>query len=465
MGPKVHQEKTPSQSSTAPARVLKPPRPFADADARPETAEIPEPDLDGWLERAARFGHRLDRVAAPAGRPSSLGGSVVQRMKRRKPNDGGNKKKKQKTTPPNQRPITSFFRPNSNPPSSSNLPSPQPTTPSVSSTSSNLVSNTNSNLSSVSNLVSSTNTNLVQSPVVKPDKQEVGITSSPKKNNAEELARIKQLHPHLKNVPDEWILPGAHNPQGPPITLQPPAHPGPTEQTQTLLEDHPHHHVVDLSTGSFQIYRGKDQEPLTYKIDREGQDPEETMSDVRNYAMLTNAYLSTVGPQAAQNTKRKEKGSIGQHATQIATEERRSRTKSRKDDDVYGKKVVGHVPDSSISGVPYSPMGFLPMTSDANAIVGNASGIGLKVYNKAQIASILVMEKGGQFHHYNLPSGTSTTDDDNPPATTSTSNISSTLTFDVQDEFQWDEEAERQLQQIEETYNQEKKPNDPNEEL
>jgi hypothetical protein len=468
MSPKIRQGKTPPRTAAAPARVLKPPRPFTDPAVRPETAPETAPDFEARIERAARYGHSLDRIALPANRPSPSSGPVLQRMKRNKPKkDDGSDKKKQRT-------LDSFFgKPK---PQQANTNQQQPTvntqppvpTPSTS---------TGSNLPSVSSLVTPTNASLIPTPTptVKPDKQEIETLSNTEKeeedlssstdwreeDRARRLARIKEAHPHLANVPDDWIRRGAHNPGGPPITLLPPVHPGPTQQTQALLKNHPHHHIVDLSTGSYKIHKGKNKPPEPFDIHREGEDmANATMSDVRNYAMLTNAYLASTGPKIATATMRNEKGSLGQQSSKIASKERKAH------ESVYGKKSVGHVPDSSISGVPYSPMGFMPITSDANAIVGNASGIGLKVYKKGKVGSILVKEKGGQFHHYNLPpiannanlpitsttiSNTSPSNNNSLP-TTSTSSSSSNQTLDDQDEFWGDEDVLRQLLQDEESY-------------
>lgn len=457
----------PPQTAAAPDRVLRPPRPFTDPAARPKTAQAPDPDFEASIERAARYGHSLDRISAPAERPSPSGGPVLQRMRGNK-QSGGNPKKKQKT-------LHSFF----GPPQSNTNQQQQPPTVNPGPPVPILPTGTGSNLPSVSSLVSTTNTALIPSPVPNPDKQEIETLSNTtaeergkeedlssstdwrEEERAKRLAKIKETYPHLANVPDDWIRRGAHNPGGPPITLLPPVHPGPTQQTQALLKNHPHHHIVDLSTGSYKIYKGKNEPPEPFDIYREGEDmANATMSDVRNYAMLTNAYLASTGLKIATATRRSEKGSLGQQSSKIASKERKAHGS------VYGKKSVGHVPDSSISGVPYSPMGFMPITSDANAIVGNASGIGLKAYKKNKVGSILVKEKGGQFHHYNLPpivnnanlpitsttiSNTSPSNNNSLP-TTSTSSSSSNQTLDDQDEFWGDEDVLRQLLQDEESY-------------
>ena len=426
MEPKIRHGKKASPATATPVGVRKP-RPFADPAPHPEAAQASDPGFEAGLERAARYGHSLDRIAAPADRPSPpAGGPVLQRMKRGSFPGNTTKRKKQKTQA--QPTLHSFFaqRPpqqqnnNTSQPSTTNIQPPTiPNTPSG--TVSNLVSVSNSNLAPVSNVASTTNSilnlapeteesevsNLPPTPEQEKPQPKFSFSELQKQQKQLRLKKLKEKYPHLQDVPDDWIRLGAHNPEGPEITLHPPTHQGPNEQTLTQGKDHPLRHVVDLSTGSYQIYRGKE-EPVTYKIDREGEDADATMSDVRNYAMLTNAYLSAVGPKAVQETKRTEKDSLGSIASKIASKERKSNKAT------YGKKIVGHVPDSSISGVPHSPMGFLPMTSDANAIVGNASGIGLKAWNKATVGSILVKETGGHLHYYNLPSRTDgPSDDDN----------------------------------------------------
>jgi hypothetical protein len=439
MSPKIHQGKPP-RTDTAPVQVLKPPRPFADPAARPETTRTPDPDFAARIERAARYGHRLDGIAFPADQPSPPGGPVLQRMKR----TGGGLEDpgKKKQVKPN--PITNYFTQTKNQTQIQNL-----------------ASTTNSTLTSLSSLAPKTGKEESSSPPQTKKQEEPKPKSSfaelQKQKKQKELIKIRKDNPHLANVPDDWIEFGTHNPGGPPIHLKPPAHQGPSKETVAQKEKHAYPHIIDLSTGEFNVPNS-----APYKIDRNGAERGNlTRSDVRNYAMLTNAYLASLsGSLTATQTERDVPGSIGKRASEIASKERNQNTMK------YGKgNVVAHVPDSSISGVSHSPMGFMRMTNDANTIVGYSSGIGFKAYNHEEIGSILVKELVGekaQHHYYTLPSNTSNVVSNNP--TTDTSKEKFKLNPDeFQDEFAFDDDTELMLQQVEEQ--DKKKQTDENEKL
>lgn len=203
------------------------------------------------------------------------------------------------------------------------------------------------------------------------------------------LARLREEHPHLEHVPDDWIQEHVRNTGGPPIRLKPPPHPGPSAEHEVDPDAEDAPHVIDLSTGKFTVPTGEE-----YDIARDSEDrAEQTRNDVRHYATLSNEFLERHQDRRVTATA----GPLREAANELTRIERDTAPP-----DTYPPgHVVGHVPDPSVSGSAASPMGFLPMTDDANAIVGVGSGIHKKAGQP--IRGMVVRETDGRHYRYRLP--------------------------------------------------------------
>ncbi|MBL6448472.1 hypothetical protein JMN32_19320 [Fulvivirga sp. 29W222] len=120
----------------------------------------------------------------------------------------------------------------------------------------------------------------------------------------------------------------------------------------------------------------------------------QTQSDVRNYTALANKYIASQGGSiTAVSTDRKLTGSLGYQAGQIASKERKG-TNTATPNTYPSGNVVGHVPDVSITGVPYSFYGWFSQTKLSNSLVGGG------VYAGRVIDQFVVRELDGNYYKY-----------------------------------------------------------------
>ena len=120
----------------------------------------------------------------------------------------------------------------------------------------------------------------------------------------------------------------------------------------------------------------------------------QTESDVRNYTMMANKYITTMGGSVTVvATNRKTTGSIGYVAGQIAEKERDLANAASPG--TYGPtQVVGHVPDVGVTGVSHSPMGWFAQSKLSNSLVGGGLSAG------RVIDEFVVRERDGYYYRY-----------------------------------------------------------------
>lgn len=157
--------------------------------------------------------------------------------------------------------------------------------------------------------------------------------------------------------------------QEPYTLLKPCRHPGPQRKFKLQGKVSPTDYIIKL-----------------WKKQRD----EQTLSDVRNYAALTNTELAKtkrgVLVVACKGTR------LGKDKAQVAAAVRKAHPKEFPHKNV----VAGHVPDSALSGKAHGVVGILAMTRKANSIVGG--GLWSRVGKR--ITRILVEEKKGYLYHY-----------------------------------------------------------------
>lgn len=181
--------------------------------------------------------------------------------------------------------------------------------------------------------------------------------------------------PGLGDIP---MAVAQHNPGGPLERLLPHDHPGPLHPKATQV-------MNKLATDLVADLQKAHSSPLT---------PQQ-ISDVRNGAMLTNRWLlQQGGPVTVVGTNRTTPGSIGYNAGQISLKERTD-TNTLAPGTYSPTQVVMHTPDVGLSGLSYSPYGWMPGERMSNSILG-----GLLSQPGKQVDRILVKEGTGSLFYY-----------------------------------------------------------------
>ncbi|HEV7670756.1 MAG TPA: hypothetical protein VGS22_19730 [Thermoanaerobaculia bacterium] len=207
-----------------------------------------------------------------------------------------------------------------------------------------------------------------------------------------QIARVQGEHPQLADIPPDYFAEtrGVHNPGGPPVRLAPPMRPAsPVDRAEPRTP--PGHHVIDLSQPTFSLPGKTKPYPIS----------EETASHARQYAAISNRWLDHERTQGRRRTvinpaktATASGTSVGKAASAITARERERAPHA------YGERhhYVGHLPDSSASGVAHSPMGFMGITPEANTLVGYGSNIG--AMTGRPIEGMVVREATGRVHRY-----------------------------------------------------------------
>jgi RHS repeat-associated protein len=188
--------------------------------------------------------------------------------------------------------------------------------------------------------------------------------------------QVRDLMAKAKKANMPATVPNKYNPGGSSRRYVDMPHPGPSAQYLHAGSISASHHVVDLHSTARSAA---------------------VNSAVRWYAHIINKdYLkgrtvTTISPSAtvwaATGT------SVGDEASRIATKERKDANKA-----VAGTyasdEVVMHMPDSSVSGKPYSVLPWMPGHKTANSIVGGGMRGGSK------LSAFIVLETDGKHYHY-----------------------------------------------------------------